>query len=123
MNEKTNQSQIGEVGANVLASAVPGPGEPAASPGCPAERYEVSLPSGRIAWVLRKGKGKHIQAAARMAGPNAEQMTLSMGIIAAKALIDGQPVTVEDVLEMDDGDVWKLLGAVMGKGGSSPGNT
>jgi hypothetical protein len=118
-----SESQLGEVGATVLASAVPGPGEPAATPGCPADRYEVKLPSGRIAYVLRKGKGRHIQAAARMAGMNADQMSLSMAMIAVKVLLDGQALTFEDVLELDDADVWPLLGHAMGKGDSSPRST
>lgn len=51
------------------------------------------------------------------------QMGLLLATVAAKVTIDGQVLTYEDVLEMDDEDVWKLMAAVQGKGDVLPRST
>lgn len=79
------------------------------------ERYELELPSGRKATVLKKANGRHIERASRMAGDGAGAMRLSMSMVAVKAQVDGKDLTLEDVLELEDHDVFALIGAVMGK--------
>ncbi|HYH17499.1 MAG TPA: phage tail assembly protein [Azospirillum sp.] len=78
----------------------------------------VTLPSGKAATV-RKGKGRDLVQAARMAGGGNDGMKLTMGIIAVLTQVDGRPLVIEDVEEMDLGDVMALMGAVMGNGASS----
>lgn len=93
------------------------PGPPREPPGLnsPNERYEVVLKDGTTcAQILRKGKGKHLRQAARIAGQGADQMTFSMAMVAVKALVNREEVTLEQLLEMDDGLVLELIGYVMG---------
>lgn len=90
----------------------PSPPDPPKPPG--QERREIVLPSGTKAQVLVNGKGKHLRQASRMAGPGTDQMTFSMAMCAVKALIEGQPITLEDLYEMSDEDVLSLIGDVMG---------
>lgn len=84
------------------------------------ERYELELPSGSKAQILRRGKGRHIELAARMLGQQPTQMQLSMAMVAVKAQVDGRALTFEDVQELEDFDVFALIGAVMGKAPVSP---
>jgi hypothetical protein len=81
------------------------------------ERLEVKLPSGARASVLSKGKGKHVRMAFRMA-PGGDQGALMFAMIAVKVRVNGKPLTVEDVDELDDEDVLFLLGKVMGGKGA-----
>ena len=89
------------------------------------ERFEVTLPSGATARVLKKGKGADIMIATRMAGGMQDQGKFLMAMIAVKAVIDGRALTIEDVLELDDLDGMALIGHVMsGAGGkASAGDT
>lgn len=98
---------------------------PAQAPGAasPAPRKTITLPSGRVASILVKYKGRHVIQASRMAGGVSDQMKFVFAIIAVKTLIDGQPITVEDIEEMDGDDVMKLMGEAMGKGDTSPSGT
>lgn len=83
-----------------------------------AEERTKQLPSGRKA-TIRKGKGRDLIQAARMAGSN-DGIRLTYGIIAVLTLIDGRPIVVEDVEGMDLMDVMTLMGDVMGNGASLP---
>ncbi|WP_242472444.1 phage tail assembly protein [Ectothiorhodospira mobilis] len=83
---------------------------------------EITLGDGRKA-AIRKGKGRDLLTASRMAGGTNEPMKIAYGLIAALATVDGKPLTIEDVEDMDLGDVLKLQGEVMGNGGSLPGIT
>lgn len=87
------------------------------------DRYEVELPSGRKAQVLRHGKGKHLELAERMLPQSTVpgSMKWNMAYIAVKCLVDGNPVTYEDVEEMADLDVLRLVGEVLGKDGTVSG--
>lgn len=87
------------------------------------ERYELELPSGRKAQILRRGTGKHVERASRMAGDGAGSIALSMAMVAVKAKVDGRDLTLEDVRELEDVDVLRLIGAVMGKAPDSPSGT
>ncbi|WP_029009395.1 phage tail assembly protein [Azospirillum halopraeferens] len=78
----------------------------------------VTLPGGRVA-CIRKGKGRDLLQAARMAGGAGDGMKLTMAIIAVLTVIDGRPLVIEDVEEMDMADVMVLMGAVTGNGASS----
>lgn len=84
------------------------------------ERYELELPSGRKAQILKKASGRAIERAGRMAGDGAGSMRLSMAMVAVKAQVDGKDITLEDVLDnIEDTDVFALIGAVMGKAPTS----
>lgn len=78
----------------------------------PPDRFEVSLPSGAKAQILRRGKGKHISLASRMAGGEGG-MPLIFGMIAVKAQYEGRDLTIEDVEELPDLDVLELIGHTM----------
>lgn len=84
------------------------------------DRYEVELPSGAKAQVLRGGKGKHLELAERMAGAGASLASVrwQMAYIAVTCTVNGHPVTLEDVEEMPALDVVTLIGASLGKGGT-----
>lgn len=78
----------------------------------------VELPSGRTA-SIRKGKGRDLIQASRMAGGASDGIKISMAIIAVLTLIDGEPLVIEQVEDMDLNDVMKLLAEAVGNGGSS----
>lgn len=78
----------------------------------------VPLPSGRTATV-RPLKGRDLLAAARMAGGSQDNMRLAFGLIAVGAEIDGKPLVIEDVEELDMGDVTTLMAAVAGNAAPS----
>lgn len=82
----------------------------------------VTLPSGRAA-VIRPGKGRDVKRAFQMAGPDGGNTGVLFGMIAVKVTLDGRPLTIEDVDDLLDADVFVLLGEVMGKGLSLPATT
>lgn len=67
----------------------------------------VTLPSGKIA-VISSFKGKHIREAQKIA--NGEADKLLFAIIALSVIIDGKPVLLEELDEMDGMDVMTLYG-------------
>lgn len=82
----------------------------------PGERRET-LPSGAVATLI-PAKGRHLVQAARGAGGDA--IRISFGVIAATVRIDGKPIALEDVEDMDLADVTRLMGLVQGNDGTSP---
>lgn len=71
----------------------------------------ITLPSGKTA-VIGGFKGKHILAAKRIAGDDAERIVLAM--ISQCVKVDGNPVIMEDLEEMDGFDVLQLMGEFSG---------
>lgn len=67
---------------------------------------EVDLPSGKKA-KIRKGKGADLVKAQMMA--EGEPYKMQLGMIAAVTQIDDKPVTLEDLMDMDWGDVLTIL--------------
>jgi hypothetical protein len=65
---------------------------------------EIKLPSGRTATV-RKGCGRDLMRAHRVAGHNPEPTAVTFALIAELAQVDGKPIVYEDVLAMNLGDV------------------
>ncbi len=100
------------------SGVVPPTGEPLAD-----QRFELELPSGARAQVLRHGKGRHLVRAERMCPPgtNIGSMTWTLAVIAVKAMVDGKSLTLEDVEDLPDLDVLALTAAVLGKEPSAPG--
>jgi hypothetical protein len=82
------------------------------------EPRTITLPSGRVATV-RTGKGRDLVQASRLAGGGKDPMKLSLAIVSVLVTIDGRPVVVEDVEEMDLPDVMKLMGETLGNDASS----
>ena len=78
----------------------------------------LTLSDGRRA-TIRRGKGRDLLAAARMAGGQ-EPMAIAFGLVARLVTIEGQALTIEDVEDMDLGDVTALQGRVMGNAASLP---
>lgn len=76
------------------------------------DRYTLS--TGKVADV-RKGKGRDLRLAARMAGDDSEPIAYEFALVAIKALINGQPVTIEDIDELSDVEASELLGICRGK--------
>lgn len=68
---------------------------------------EIKLPSGKVA-VIAPFKGKHVREAQRIADGDTSKIMFAM--IAVTTTIDGLPVVVEDLDEMDGQDVLKLMG-------------
>jgi len=75
------------------------------------DRFEITLPSGAKAQILRHAKGKHIRMASRMAAAfgQKDDLAVDYGLIAVKALYNGKPLTIEDVDELPQADVFELL--------------
>lgn len=67
----------------------------------------IELPSGRKA-ETRKYKGRDIREAQRIADGDPGKITFAL--IAMSTTIDGQPIAMEDLDEMDGPDVLKLMG-------------
>ncbi len=83
----------------------------------------VTLSDGRVATV-RRGKGRDIRNAGRTVDMGKDgPLALQMACCAIKTSIDGKPLTVDDLYDMWDQDVWELMGAASGKGQSSPPST
>lgn len=80
-----------------------------------------TLPSGAVA-TIRAAKGRDLIQAARMAGSN-DGIRLTFGIIAVLTRINGRPIVVEDIEEMNLMDVMTLMGEVQGNGVSLPSST
>lgn len=72
---------------------------------------EIKLPSGKVA-TISGFKGKHIREAQRMADTDISKMTFAM--IALTTVIDGNPIIMEDLDEMDGADVLALMGEFQG---------
>ena len=119
-DEAFRQAEIEKLKA-ALAPAAGGSG----SGGCPEHRREVTLPSGRIAWVLKKITGRHLGLAGRVVGPQ-DQTNLHFGTMAMMSvacLIDGKPMTYEEIQALDSCDVYAMTGLGMGKEDASPKST
>lgn len=88
------------------------------------ERYEVTLPSGAKAQILKHAKGKHIRLASRMAAnqKHKDDLATDFGLVAVKALYNGKPLTIEDVDELPQADVFELLMYVNEKKRASDGS-
>ncbi|MGA2408847.1 MAG: hypothetical protein ABSG46_00460 [Candidatus Binataceae bacterium] len=74
---------------------------------------EIRLPSGRTAQV-RKGFGRDLMRAHRVAGHNAEPSSITFALIAELVQVDGQAIVFEDVLAMELADVLRLEAEVAG---------
>ena len=68
---------------------------------------EIKLPSGCRA-VVRKGCGRDLMRAHRVAGHNPEPTAVTFALIAELAQVDGKAIVYEDVLAMNLGDVLRL---------------
>lgn len=75
-------------------------------------RIEIDLPSGRKAQILKARKARHQRNALRVAGR--DQASVPFALTAELCLIDGQAVTLEDVLELDLDDSLILQAHVFG---------
>lgn len=78
-----------------------------------------TLPSGKSAEIA-PFKGRHIREAHRIAGTETDRMTFAL--IAMLVKIEGQPVLMEDLDEMDGRDVLELMTKV-GSNFTSPPNS
>jgi hypothetical protein len=67
---------------------------------------EVTLPSGKVA-VIEQFKGKHVRLAMRNAGTDTDQYLYHL--IAMLTTIEGQPVVMEDLDDMEGRDVMRLM--------------
>lgn len=79
-----------------------------------AGRVRYTLPSGAVA-DFRPGTGRLLRLAGRLVGEDADPICYEYALIAVRALLDGQPVSVEQIETMSDDDVAQLLGALRGK--------
>jgi hypothetical protein len=80
---------------------------------------ELSLPSGKRA-AIRKGFGRDLMRAQRVAGLDAEPGAVVFALIAELAEVDGRRILFEDVLAMELEDVLLLQGEVIGPNFQSP---
>ena len=72
---------------------------------------EFTLPSGSVA-IIKPFKFRHIQEAQRLAGSNTEDFLPA--IIAITTTINGKPVVMEDVIDMNGWDGIELMGKFSG---------
>jgi hypothetical protein len=79
----------------------------------------LSLPSGKSA-VVRKGFGRDLMRAQRVAGPEADPTAVVFALIAELAEIDGRRIVFEDVLVLDLDDVLTLQSEVIGPNFQDP---
>jgi len=92
------------------------------SGGGAANARTVPLPDGRKAKV-KQAKGQDLVNAGRMAG-GTDPMMIMMGLIAATTTIDGEALTIEEVLELDLGLINPIMQALGGGNALSlPGST
>lgn len=84
------------------------------------DREKYTLPSGAVAQVMTVCKGKHLALASRIAGVSEPPGSYRFGLalVSVRALINGAPITIEDLDDMWSDDVMMLWGICMGKGGS-----
>ena len=75
----------------------------------------VDLPSGKTA-EIRTAKGRDLIQAHRLA-KGGEPIELTIGLIAATTIIDGQSLTYEDYMDMGIADVNRLIHEISGEGG------
>lgn len=82
------------------------------------DRFEATLPSGKVASILSRGTGKTLQKAERLTGHGVPtgSMTWVLAMIAVKVRIDGEDLTIEDAEELDDADILVLMQHLTGKG-------
>lgn len=67
----------------------------------------ITLPSGKTA-VIHPFKGKHIREASRIA--DGDSTKIIFALISMLTTIDGEPILMEDMDEMDGRDAMKLMG-------------
>ncbi len=82
-------------------------------------RRALSLPSGKRA-AIRKGFGRDLMRAQRVAGPEADPTAVVFALIAELVEVDGRGLIYEDVLAMDLEDVLTLQGEVVGPNLQNP---
>ncbi len=82
-------------------------------------RKTIVLPSGLSA-SIRKGLGRDLMRAQRVAGASADPAAVVFALIAELAEIDGSRVVYEDVLGMDLSDVLVLQAEVAGANFQDP---
>lgn len=80
---------------------------------------ELSLPSGKRA-AIRKGFGRDLMRAQRVAGPEADPTAVVFALIAELVEIDGHRIVFEDVLTIDLEDVLMLQSEVIGPNFQNP---
>ena len=82
------------------------------------ERYEVTLPSGAKAQILKHCKGKHLMMAGRF-DPLAQPGTIQWGrcMVAVRAHVNGAPLALEDIDDLWGDDFYVLMDHCLGKGG------
>lgn len=79
----------------------------------------VSLPSGRCA-AVRKGFGRDLMRAQRVAGVDADPAAVVFALIAELVEIDGRRILFEDVLSMELEDVLTLQSEIIGPNFQNP---
>lgn len=111
----STQDASESLGTALATGVVPTP------PSVASPYYDETLPSGTPVQILRRGTGKHLILAERMAKPGTAFGTMPwyLCLVAVKVRVNGRDVTVEEVEEMDDLDVVFLVGKVLGKGPSA----
>ena len=88
-------------------------------PEAPAQMWgpEIALPSGAKA-TFRRGTGKDVRLALAAVGQPFDSTRYLYALIARMAKIDGKPVTMEGMDELDAEDAEKLLEEVRKPGAS-----
>jgi hypothetical protein len=87
-----------------------------------AERKDLRmliLPSGKNA-TIRKGFGRDLMRAQRVAGPSSDPSAVVFALIAELAEVDGARIVYEDLLTMDLSDVLVLQAEVAGANFQGP---
>jgi len=72
-----------------------------------AKENTLALPSGSVAKITEKFKGKHIRTAQAVSGGDSDKIIYSL--IAQLTEIDGNKIVMEELDEMDGRDVLALM--------------
>lgn len=82
--------------------------------------FDITLPSGKVATIMRKMKGRDMVQAEQIVPDDKAKMARSFAMIAPVVKLDGKQLVMEDFLEIEFDDIDELVEAVMGKSPSSP---
>ena len=84
-----------------------------------ADVRQVPLPSGKTA-SIRKGFGRDLMRAQRVAGPAGDSAAVIFALIAELTEVDGERIVYEDLLAMELNDVLALQAEVAGPNFQDP---
>lgn len=81
--------------------------------------FDITLPSGKVATITRKMKGRDMVQAEQVVPDDKAKMARSFAMIAPVVKIDGKQLVMEDFLEFEFDDIADIVEAAQGNSPSS----